>query len=283
MEDHNVPQAPSVKTLLTTREHINNDGALGCKRFSDKACDPFSGFSEEAISFNSDKLYSRLGLTLPTEAKPGTGTDTLRETAGLCEQARPVLKLDMLAKSFGVDLPMLDTRTGGAHLTVGDQISQIPEKTLKDADYPLSKNPKGILDTEKEKEKENEKGREKGDTPKVSIDLNSHTNTPLVFYPTPIDRIFNLPKLKARHPVYGDDLARCIVEEDGRLRAPDPGSPTEQHAILMWLLKSHEEKDLHDHEDQKGGFNWLMKNGNGWTRRDLWQTEKSVNVEEAVE
>jgi hypothetical protein len=277
MEDHNVPQTPSAKTLLTTREHISNDRALRCKRSSDNACDLFSDFSEKAKSFNSDEVYSHLGLTSPIEAKSGPETGPLREMVRLCHQARPILELDMLAKSFGVNLSTLDTRLGGAHhLTVGERISQVPEKTLKDVDHPLSKNPKGIPDTEKEK------GKEKGDIPKVSIDLNSHAVTPLVSHPTSIDRIINLLKPTARHPVYGDDLARCTVEEDGSLRAPDPGSPTEQHAVLMWLLKSHEEQDLHDNEDQKGGFNWLM-DGIGWTRRDLWQNEKSVNVEEAVE
>jgi hypothetical protein len=237
METSDIPSSP--KALKTTREHINDDEGLGYDKPDDETGDPFSGFREEAKYLNPDDLYRYLGHKLPSEAKQRTEPDILEQTLDARYKAESKLELDMLAKRFGVRLSKVDTGQGGVNLAVRDNVWLALGRKLKVAHYPLPEDPEEVLATEKAKE----------DARNMVVDLTGPDITPLVFYSTLTGPMVTLPKLTAQRPLSGVDLARCTADEDGGLRAPNPESPTEQHADLMWLLKSQEEKDMHDQSE----------------------------------
>jgi len=240
MKTYDIPSSP--KALKTTRKHINDDEGLGYYKPDEEAGDSFAGFREESRYVRPDDLYRYLGHRLLSKAKQRTEPDAL----GAHHKAESKLELNMLAKRFGVRLSKVDTGQGGVHLAVGNNVWLAPGRKLKVAHYPLPKDPKEAFDTEMGKE----------DARRMVVDLTDTDVAPLVFHSTLTNHMVTLLKLTARRPLPEAGFARSTAEEEGSLRAPDPESPTEQHADLMWLLKPYvEEKDTHSQpENDESGL-----------------------------
>jgi hypothetical protein len=248
MKIYDFPMSP--EALKTTREHINDDEGLGCYKPDEETGDSFAGLGEEPRYVCPDDLYKYLGHRLLSKAKQRTEPDAL----GTHHKAESKLELNMLAKRFGVRLSKVDTGQGGVHLAVGNNVWLAPGRKLKVAHYPLPKDPEEAFDAEMGNE----------DARRMVVDLTDSDVAPLVFHSTLTNHMVAFLKLTARRPLPEADLSRCTAEEEGVLRAPDPESPTEQHADLMWLLKPYvEEKDMHSQpENDESGLSWIVEDTN---------------------